>query len=140
VPYRYYDNLRAMAADVDILLAIVPGGAATRHLIDRSVLEALGPNGILINVGRGSSVDEPALIDALRNRTILAAGLDVFDKEPHVPAELLALPNAVLLPHVGSASVFTRNAMGQLVVDNLRSWFEEGKPLTPVAETPWQPK
>jgi lactate dehydrogenase-like 2-hydroxyacid dehydrogenase len=140
VPYRYYDSGRAMAADVDVLLAIVPGGAATRHLIDRSVLEALGPNGILINVGRGSSVDEAALIDALRNRTILAAGLDVFEKEPHVPAELMALPNAVLLPHVGSASVSTRNAMGQLVVDNLRSWFEDGKPLTPVAETPWPPK
>lgn len=140
VPYRYYDNLRAMASDVDVLLAIVPGGAGTRNLIDKSVLEALGPNGILINVGRGSSVDEPALIEALKNRTILAAGLDVFANEPHVPAELMALPNAVLLPHVGSASVFTRNAMGQLVVDNLRSWFEEGKPLTPVAETPWQPK
>jgi lactate dehydrogenase-like 2-hydroxyacid dehydrogenase len=140
VPYRYYDNVRAMAADVDVLLAIVPGGAGTRNLIDKSVLEALGPNGILINVGRGSSVDEPALIEALKNRTILAAGLDVFANEPHVPAELMALPNAVLLPHVGSASVFTRNAMGQLVVDNLRSWFEEGKPLTPVAETPWQPK
>jgi lactate dehydrogenase-like 2-hydroxyacid dehydrogenase len=139
-PYRYYDNVRAMAADVDVLLAIVPGGAGTRNLIDKSVLEALGPNGILINVGRGSSVDEPALIEALKNRTILAAGLDVFANEPHVPAELMALPNAVLLPHVGSASVFTRNAMGQLVVDNLRSWFEEGKPLTPVAETPWQPK
>jgi lactate dehydrogenase-like 2-hydroxyacid dehydrogenase len=137
VPYRYYDNLRAMASDVEVLLAIVPGGAATRHLIDSSVLEALGPNGILISVGRGSTVDEAALIDALENRTILAAGLDVFEKEPHVPAELMALPNAVLLPHVGSASVFTRNAMGQLVVDNLRSWFEEGKPLTPVAETPW---
>jgi lactate dehydrogenase-like 2-hydroxyacid dehydrogenase len=136
-PYRYYDNLRAMAADVDVLLAIVPGGAATKHLIDASILEALGPNGILINVGRGSSVDEPALIEALRNRTILAAGLDVFANEPHVPAELLALPNTVLLPHVGSASVHTRTAMGQLVVDNLRSWFLEGRPLTPVAETPW---
>jgi lactate dehydrogenase-like 2-hydroxyacid dehydrogenase len=104
------------------------------------VLEALGANGILISVGRGSTVDEAALIDALRNGTILSAGLDVFDKEPHVPAELMALPNAVLLPHVGSASVFTRNAMGQLVVDNLKSWFEEGKPLTPVAETPWPRK
>ena len=137
VPYRYYDSLRAMAADVDVLLVIVPGGASTRHMIDKSVLEALGPNGILISVGRGSSVDEPALIDALRNRTIRAAGLDVFANEPRVPAELMELPNAVLLPHVGSASIFTRNAMGQLVVDNLRSWFQEGKPLTPVAETPW---
>ena len=137
VPYRHYDNLTAMAADVNVLLAIVPGGPATSHLIDREVLEALGPNGIFINVGRGSSVDEPALIDALKHRAILAAGLDVYANEPHVPAELLALPNAVLLPHVGSASVYTRTAMGQLVVDNLRSWFQDGKPLTPVAETPW---
>jgi lactate dehydrogenase-like 2-hydroxyacid dehydrogenase len=136
-PYRHYASLRAMAADVDVLLAIVPGGPATHNLIDKSVLEALGPNGILISVGRGSTVDEPALIEALKNRTILAAGLDVYANEPHVPAELIALPNAVLLPHVGSASVYTRAAMGRLVVDNLKSWFEEGKPLTPVAETPW---
>lgn len=136
-PYRYYDNLRAMAADVDVLLVIVPGTAATRHLIDAGVLEALGPDGILINVGRGSVVDEAALISALKQHTIRSAGLDVFANEPHVPAELIALPNAVLLPHVGSASVHTRNAMGQLVVDNLKSWFQEGKPLTPVPETPW---
>ena len=137
VSYRYYDDLRTMAADVDVLLAIVPGTAATKNMIDASVLHALGPNGIFINVGRGSIVDEPALIAALKDRTIFSAGLDVFANEPHVPAELLALPNAVLLPHVGSASVHTRNAMGQLVVDNLKSWFHDGKPLTPVAETPW---
>jgi lactate dehydrogenase-like 2-hydroxyacid dehydrogenase len=137
VPYKYYDSVLSLAAGVDVLLAIVPGGASTRNIIDAKVLEALGPNGILINVGRGSSVDEPALIEALRNRTILAAGLDVFANEPNVPAELMALPNAVLLPHVGSASVYTRAAMGQLVVDNLRSWFQDGRPLTPVAETPW---
>jgi len=137
VTYRYYDNLRRMAADVDVLLAIVPGSAATANLIDASVFEALGPNGIFINVGRGATVDEPALIAAVKNRTIHSAGLDVFANEPHVPDELMALPNAVLLPHVGSASVYTRNAMGQLVVDNLKSWFHDGKPLTPVAETPW---
>jgi lactate dehydrogenase-like 2-hydroxyacid dehydrogenase len=137
VAYRYYDNLRRMAADVDVLLAIVPGSAATANLIDASVFEALGPNGIFINVGRGATVDEPALIAALKSRTIHSAGLDVFANEPHVPDELMALPNAVLLPHVGSASVYTRNAMGQLVVDNLKSWFHDGKPLTPVAETPW---
>jgi lactate dehydrogenase-like 2-hydroxyacid dehydrogenase len=136
-PYRYYDNLRTMAADVGVLLVIVPGTAATRHLVDASVLEALGPDGILINIGRGSVVDEAALAAALKNHTIRAAGLDVFASEPHVPADLLALPNLVLLPHVGSASVHTRNAMGQLVVDNLASWFQEGKPLTPVPETPW---
>jgi lactate dehydrogenase-like 2-hydroxyacid dehydrogenase len=137
VPYRYYDSLPAMAADVNVLLSVVPGNAATRHLVDAGVLDALGPDGIFINVGRGASVDEDALIAALRDRRILAAGLDVFANEPHVPDALLALPNAVLLPHVGSASVYTRTAMGRLVVDNLRSWFEDGRPLTPVAETPW---
>jgi lactate dehydrogenase-like 2-hydroxyacid dehydrogenase len=137
VPYRYYPALLAMAADVDTLIVIVPGGAETRHLIDAAVLEALGPRGVLINVARGSVVDETALVAALTNRTIQAAGLDVFANEPHVPADLVALPNAVLLPHVGSASVHTRRAMGQLVVDNLRRWFEQGEPLTPVPETPW---
>jgi lactate dehydrogenase-like 2-hydroxyacid dehydrogenase len=136
-PYRYYDDLRVMAAAVDVLLVIVPGTAATRHLIDATVLEALGPDGILINVGRGSVVDEAALVSALKDGTIRSAGLDVFENEPHVPTELLALPNAVLLPHVGSASVFTRNAMGSLVVHNLESWFRDGKPLTAVPETPW---
>jgi lactate dehydrogenase-like 2-hydroxyacid dehydrogenase len=136
-PYRYYDNLRAMAADVDVLLVIVPGTAATKHLVNASVLEALGPDGVLINVGRGSVVDEAALVSALANGTIRSAGLDVYASEPHVPAELMALSNTVLLPHVGSASVHTREAMGQLVVDNLKSWFQEGKPLTPVPETPW---
>jgi lactate dehydrogenase-like 2-hydroxyacid dehydrogenase len=137
VPYRYYPSPLAMAADVDTLIVIVPGGAETRHLIDAAVLGALGPRGVLINVARGSVVDEPALVAALANGTIQAAGLDVFAHEPHVPADLIALPNAVLLPHVGSASVHTRRAMGQLVVDNLRSWFEQGTPLTPVPETPW---
>jgi lactate dehydrogenase-like 2-hydroxyacid dehydrogenase len=136
-PYRHYDNLRAMAADVGVLLIIVPGTAETRHLVDASILEALGPDGILINVGRGSVVDEAALVSALKDGTIRAAGLDVFANEPNVPAELIALPNAVLLPHLGSASVHTRNAMGQLVVDNLKSWFHDGRPLTPVPETPW---
>jgi lactate dehydrogenase-like 2-hydroxyacid dehydrogenase len=136
-PCRYYADLRAMAADVDVLLVIVPGTASTRHLVNADVLEALGPDGILINVGRGSVVDEAALVSALREGKIRSAGLDVFANEPHVPPELIALPNAVLLPHVGSASVHTRHAMGQLVVDNLASWFQNGRPLTPVAETPW---
>ena len=135
--YRHYDNLRAMAADADVLLVIVPGTAATRHLVNAAILEALGPNGILINVGRGSVVDEAALVSALKAGTIRSAGLDVFANEPHVPADLIALPNAVLLPHVGSASVHTRNSMGELVVDNLKSWFHDGRPLTPVPETPW---
>jgi lactate dehydrogenase-like 2-hydroxyacid dehydrogenase len=136
-PYRHYADLRAMAVDVDVLLSILPGTAATKHLVDASILEALGPDGIFINVGRGSVVDEGALVSALREGRIRAAGLDVFADEPNVPRELMALPNTVLLPHVGSASVHTRTAMGQLVVDNLRSWFHDGKPLTPVPETPW---
>ena len=137
VAYRHYADLREMAEAVDTLLVIVPGNAATRHLIDASILKALGPRGVLINVGRGMVVDEAALIEALQTKTILAAGLDVFVDEPNVPEALLAMDNVVLLPHVGSASMHTRDAMGQLMVDNLKSWFAAGKPLTPVAETPW---
>jgi lactate dehydrogenase-like 2-hydroxyacid dehydrogenase len=139
-PYRYYPDLEGLAAAVDTLVIVIPGNASTKNLVDARILKALGPNGVLINIGRGMVVDEKALIDALKNRTILAAGLDVYVDEPHVPTELIALPNAVLLPHVGSASVHTRNAMGQLMIDNLKSWFDTGKPLTPVPETPWPPK
>ena len=137
VPYRHYPDLLAMAKDVDTLLAILPGGPATKGLIDAAVLAALGPDGILINVARGSVVDEPALVEALRSGTILAAGLDVFADEPRVPQPLLELDNVVLLPHVGSATRHTRGLMGRLVVDNLLSWFEGRGPLTPVPETPW---
>jgi lactate dehydrogenase-like 2-hydroxyacid dehydrogenase len=136
--YRYYPKLIDMARDVDTLVVIVPGGAATRNMIDAKVLEALGPDGILINVARGSVVDEAALIEALKQRKILAAGLDVFVNEPDVPAELLALDNVVLLPHLGSASVHTREKMDQLLVDNLLAWSRGEAPLTPVPETPWQ--
>ena len=117
-----------------------PGGPATRHIINAEVLKALGPDGVLINVARGSLVDEKALIEALRNKTILAAGLDVFENEPSVPDELIALDNAVLLPHVGSASIKTRRAMAQCVVDNLFAWADGKPPLTPVPETPWPGK
>jgi lactate dehydrogenase-like 2-hydroxyacid dehydrogenase len=137
VPYRYYPSLVAMAADVDTLISVAPGGAATRHMIGAEVLAALGPQGVLVNVGRGSVVDEAALIQALQARTILSAGLDVFEHEPTVPAALMAMEHLVLLPHVGSATGHTREAMGQLQVDNLVSWFEGRGPLTPVAETPW---
>jgi lactate dehydrogenase-like 2-hydroxyacid dehydrogenase len=140
VPYRHYADLKAMAADVDTLISVLPGGPHTANIVGAAVLTALGPRGILINIGRGSVVDEAALIAALKNGTILAAGLDVFASEPHVPEELIALENAVLLPHVGSASVYTREAMGQLCVDNLTSWFGKGRPLTPVPETPWKAK
>ena len=136
-PYRYYSDLLAMAADVDTLIFVLPGGAETRHLVNSELLKALGREGILINIGRGSTVDEAALIEALSNGTILAAGLDVYPDEPKVSPALIALPNAVLLPHVASASIYTRKAMGQLVVDNLTGWFERGEPVTPVPETPW---
>jgi lactate dehydrogenase-like 2-hydroxyacid dehydrogenase len=137
MPYRYYPSLLAMAEDVDTLVSVAPGGAATHHIINAEVLRALGPQGIVVNVGRGSVVDEMALIAALRDKTILSAGLDVFEDEPRVPAALIGMDHVVLLPHVGSASVHTREAMGQLVVDNLLAWFEGRGPLTPVAETPW---
>lgn len=136
VPYAYYDDLVAMAREVDTLISLLPGGEATHHLIGDTVFEALGPRGILVNIGRGSVVDEAALVRALEEGTILNAGLDVFENEPHVPPELVALDRVVLLPHVGSASIHTRQAMAQLVVDNLKAWFEAGRALTPVPETP----
>jgi lactate dehydrogenase-like 2-hydroxyacid dehydrogenase len=137
VAYRYYPSLVQMAEDVDTLVSVAPGGAATRHMINAEVLKALGPDGIVVNVGRGSVVDEQALIVALHDKVILSAGLDVFDDEPNVPAELIAMDHIVLLPHVGSGSVHTREGMGQLQVDNLVSWFGGKGPVTPVAETPW---
>ena len=137
VTQTYYPALLEMARDVDILMIVTPGGEATRHLVNRDVLKALGPEGVLINVSRGSVVDEAALIEALQAKTIRAAGLDVFEHEPNVPAALLALDNAVLLPHVGSGSVETRRAMAQLVVDNVVSFAAGKEPLTPVPETPW---
>ena len=138
VPYRHYANLIDMARDVDILLAIVPGGAATANMIDAKVLDALGPGGVLINMARGSVVDEPALIKALQEKRIFSAGLDVYAREPNVPAELIALDNVVLFPHLGSASVHTRAKMDQLMVDNILAWAAGKPPLTPVAETPWR--
>ena len=137
VPYRYYADLKAMAEAVDILVIVLPGTPETKGVVNAEVLRALGPDGILVNIGRGSVVDEPALIEALQAKTIRAAGLDVFTHEPRVPEALIALDNVVLLPHVGSASVFTRDAMGQLMIDNLTAWFGAGKPLTAVPETPW---
>jgi lactate dehydrogenase-like 2-hydroxyacid dehydrogenase len=136
--YRHYPKLIDMARDVDTLIVIVPGGAATRNMIDAQVLEALGPDGILINVARGSVVDEGALIVALKKRKIMAAGLDVFGNEPQVPESLLTMENVVLFPHLGSASVFTREKMDQLLVDNILAWANGRPPLTPVPETPWR--
>ena len=138
VPYRYYPSLTAMAEACDILMVTAPGGPETRHIVNSEVLRAVGPDGVLVNIARGSLVDEQALIEALRSNAILAAGLDVFDNEPKVPAALIALDNVVLLPHVGSASVKTRHAMAQCVLDNLLAWSEGKPPLTPVPETPWR--
>jgi lactate dehydrogenase-like 2-hydroxyacid dehydrogenase len=135
VAYKYYPSLTTMAHDVDVLMVIVPGGAETRNLINAEVLDALGPKGILINVARGSVVDEDALIDALRDKKIYSAGLDVFVNEPRVPKALMEMENVVLFPHLGSASIYTRAAMDQLVVDNLLSWVAGKGPLTPVPET-----
>lgn len=134
--YRYYPDLKSMAEAVDTLMIVAPGTPETTGLVGADILTALGPDGVLINIGRGSIVDDAALIEALRSRTILAAGLDVFTNEPHVPEALLGLDNVVLFPHLGSASVYTRDAMGQLMIDNLTSWFEKAAPLTPVPETP----
>lgn len=140
VPYKYYPKLIDMARDVDTLMVIVPGGAGTKNLIDAEVLKALGANGVLINMARGSVVDEPALIQALKDRTIMSAGLDVFVNEPQVPQALIEMDHIVLFPHLGSASVATRRAMDQLVVDNLKAWFSGKGPLTPVPETPYPPR
>src|SRR3546814_9401245 len=116
--YPWHPTPQAGAAAGDTLIAILPGNAATRHIVDAAVLEALGPDGVFVNVARGSVVDGQALASALEDGTILAAGLDVFEDEPNVPPALLELPNAVLLPHIGSASEQTRAAMGALVADN----------------------
>jgi lactate dehydrogenase-like 2-hydroxyacid dehydrogenase len=134
VSYPYHETLEGLAAAVDTLISVVPGGASTDRLVNAKIFKALGPNGVFVNIGRGSTVDEEALIDALRSGTIMAAGLDVFADEPRVPEALIDLPNACLLPHVGSASVHTRDAMADLVVDNLIAWFGEGWPKTPVPE------
>jgi lactate dehydrogenase-like 2-hydroxyacid dehydrogenase len=136
VPYKHYPVLVDMAREVDILVIIVPGGAETRNMINAEVLEALGPNGIVINMARGSVVDEPALVAALRDKKIFAAGLDVFANEPKVPQELIDMDNVVLFPHLGSASIYTRTAMDKLVLDNLLSWASGKGPITPVPETP----
>lgn len=140
VSYKYYPSLVELARDVDTLVVVTPGGAATKNIINAQVLEALGPDGILINIGRGSAVDDAALIKALKEKKIYAAGLDVFVDEPRVPKEYLEMENVVLFPHLGSASHYTRRAMGQLVVDNLIAWKAGKPPLTPVPETPWPPK
>ncbi|MBA3885736.1 MAG: 2-hydroxyacid dehydrogenase [Acidobacteria bacterium] len=133
-PSVWYPSLKALASAVDTLICAVPGGPSTERAVDADVLTALGADGILVNIGRGATIDEDALMAALARGTIRAAGLDVFADEPHVPAALLTLGNVSLLPHVGTASEHTRGLMADLVVDNLISWFSEGRPLTPVPD------
>ncbi len=129
--YPHETSLTALARWADFLVVITAGGPATRHLINAEVLDALGPDGFLINVSRGSVVDEAALVRALVERRIAGAGLDVFEREPNVPRELFTLDNVVLLPHIASGTRETRGAMAELVFDNLVAFFRDGKVLTP---------
>ena len=134
LPWPFFATPAALAAESDFLVVITPGGAGTRKLIDAAVLKALGPKGILVNVARGSVVDEAALIDALEKGEVGGAGLDVFEAEPNVPERLRALPHVVLAPHIGSATRETRQALADLALANLRSHVA-GQPLpTPVPE------
>ena len=134
VPYEYVASLKALAAAVDFLVVACPGGDATRNIVNAEVLEALGKKGTLVNIARGSIVDEPALVAALKAGTIKGAGLDVFVEEPHIPAELFAMDNVVLLPHVGSATRETRQAMGDLCKANLDAYFSGKGVLTLIPE------
>jgi lactate dehydrogenase-like 2-hydroxyacid dehydrogenase len=132
VAYTYVADLKALAEDSDVLIVATPGGAGTKQLIGADILKALGPQGVLVNIARGSVIDEAALTAALKDGTILAAGLDVFENEPNVPDALIALPNTVLLPHVASATETTRYAMESLAVDNLLALIEGRDLPTPV--------
>ena len=132
VEYKYFSNLEDLAEHVDTLCVITPGGEETKHLVNENVLNKLGKNGVLINVGRGSVVDQNAMINALKNNVISGAGLDVFENEPNVPEDLMHLNNVVLLPHVGSATIETRYEMGKMVYDNIVAFFKKEKLLSPV--------
>lgn len=131
-PYIYYDNLKDMARDCDWLVVIAPGGKSTEKIVSREVLEALGPDGYLVNMARGTLVDEPAMVEMLQNGKLGGAALDVFEREPNAPEALFALDNVVLSPHQGSATHQTRNKMGALVVANLDAHFAGEPLLTPV--------
>lgn len=134
VPYTYHSTAKACAEAVEVLVAITPGGASTKHMVNAEVLDALGPDGFFINVARGSVCDEAALVKALQEGKIAGAGLDVFEEEPKIPAELKSMDNVVLTPHVASGTHETRQAMGDLVVTNLRQWLKDGTVKTAVPE------
>ncbi len=131
-PYRYVDSAVGLAREVKVLVVAAAGGRGTRHLVDREVLDALGADGYLVNIARGSVIDQDALVEALAQRRLAGAGLDVFADEPNVPAALTKLDNVVLLPHVGSGTVETRAAMEALVLANLDKFLESGELVTPV--------
>ena len=133
VDYKYYSSLSMMAQDVDFLILSCVGGEATKKIVNRQVLEKLGSDGVLINISRGSVVDEDDLVACLEEGKLGGAGLDVFTSEPHVPEALFKMPQVVLQPHIGSATLQTRIAMGQLVVDNVDAYCAKKPLLTPVA-------
>ncbi|WP_413722205.1 2-hydroxyacid dehydrogenase [Sodalis sp. RH24] len=130
--FKRFDTLVALAESCDFLVLTLPGGAETFHAINKEVLQALGKSGILVNIARGTVVDTAALIEALNNKDILGAGLDVFEDEPVIPRELFQFDNVVLTPHLASNTVETRTDMANLAVRNIRSYFEEGQAITPV--------
>jgi lactate dehydrogenase-like 2-hydroxyacid dehydrogenase len=132
VAWPYDDSPAALAAASDVLVVLTPGGPSTRHLVGADVLDALGPEGYLVNVARGSVVDEAALVSALSQGRLAGAGLDVFADEPQVPEALLRRDDVVLLPHVGSATTQTREAMARLVLDNVDAFLARGELVTPV--------
>lgn len=133
-PYQYVADLAELARWADFLMVVVAGGRGTQHLISADILQALGPQGYLINVARGSAVDEAALTVALQSRAIAGAALDVFEKEPCLPEQLIGLDNVLLLPHIGTATHETRVAMGDLVIENLHRFFDTGQVSTPIPE------
>ena len=133
VDYRYFSSLSMMAQDVDFLILSCVGGEETKKIVNREIMENIGPNGVLINISRGSVVDEGDLVACLEEGKLGGAGLDVFASEPHVPEALFKMPQVVLQPHIGSATLQTRIAMGQLVVDNVDAYYAKKPLLTPVA-------
>jgi lactate dehydrogenase-like 2-hydroxyacid dehydrogenase len=132
VPYGYEPSLTALAAWADFLVVACQGGPGTYHLVSAQVIDALGPKGILVNIARGTVIDQTAMVSALVDGRLGGAGLDVLEKEPAVPPELMGMDQVVLMPHVGSATRETRRAMGQLVLDNVEAYYRDGRLLTPV--------
>jgi len=136
VPYWYYSSLVDMARDVDILMVATPGGAETHHIVTAEVMKALGPKGIIVNIARGSIIDEPAMVQALKDGTIAGAALDVFEFEPKMPEELYSMENVVLMPHRGGGTYETWEDACDMVKANVQAFYKTGRPLTHIAETP----